>query len=86
MNRYLIIVFMFFNLLLFSSCSTYNSIVPSFMEIGSSEPEIIKNENPEKKQELLRKKAELEKLENEIDILEDETGSSWSWWNPVSWF
>ena len=37
MKKYLIIIFMIFNLSFLSSCSTYNSIVPSWMEIGSSE-------------------------------------------------
>ena len=74
------------NLILISSCSTYNSVVPSWMEIGSSfEPVEINNDNEEKEKELIRKKAELNKLESEIDILEEET-SDWSWWNPFSWF
>ena len=37
MKKYLIIIFMIFNLSFISSCSTYNSMVPSWMEIGSSE-------------------------------------------------
>ena len=37
MKKFLIIFLMIFNLSFLSSCSTYNSIVPSWMEIGSSE-------------------------------------------------
>ncbi len=37
MKKFLIIILMIFNLSFLSSCSTYNSIVPSWMEIGSSE-------------------------------------------------
>ena len=85
MKKYLYIV-IFFNFLLVSSCSTYNSIVPRWMEIGSDESKEVINENPEKLNEIMRKKAELEKLENEIEMLENETGSGSSWWNPLSWF
>ena len=37
MKKNLIIALMIFNLSFLSSCSTYNSIVPNWMEIGSSE-------------------------------------------------
>ena len=85
MKKYLLIL-LFFNFLFVSSCSTYNSMVPSWMEIGSDEPKEVINENPEKLNEIIDKKAQLEKLENEIEMLEDETGTGVSWWNPFSWF
>ena len=47
MKNFLIIILMIFNLSFLSSCSTYNSIVPSWMEIGSSET-LEKAENVEK--------------------------------------
>ena len=47
MKKFLIIFLMIFNLSFLSSCSTYNSIVPSWMEIGSSET-VEKAENIEK--------------------------------------
>ena len=37
MKKFLFIIIMIFNMSLISSCSTYNSMVPSWMEIGSSE-------------------------------------------------
>ncbi len=47
MKKFLIIILMIFNLSFLSSCSTYNSIVPSWMEIGSSET-VAKVEKVEK--------------------------------------
>ena len=47
MKKFLIIFLMIFNLSFLSSCSTYNSIVPSWMEIGSSET-VEKDEKVEK--------------------------------------
>ena len=47
MKKFLIIFLMIFNLSFLSSCSTYNSIVPSWMEIGSSET-VEKEEKVEK--------------------------------------
>ena len=47
MKKFLIIFLMIFNLSFLSSCSTYNSIVPSWMEIGSSET-VAKVEKVEK--------------------------------------
>ena len=37
MKKIFIILLMIFNISLISSCSTYNSVVPSWMEIGSSD-------------------------------------------------
>ncbi len=88
MKKYFSIIIMIFCLSMTSSCSTYNSIVPNWMEIGSSSSEVEQtNEiDTEKYKELIQKRAELEKLEHEIEILEEQTDSDWSWWNPFSWF
>ena len=37
MKKFLIILLMIFNISLVTSCSTYNSMVPSWMEIGSTD-------------------------------------------------
>ncbi len=37
MKKFLIIMLMIFNISLITSCSTYNSLVPNWMEIGSSD-------------------------------------------------
>ena len=47
MKNFLIIILMIFNLSFLSSCSTYNSIVQRWMEIGSSET-VEKDEKVEK--------------------------------------
>ena len=88
MKKYFSIIIMIFCLSMTSRCSTYNSIVPNWMEIGSSSSEVEQtNEiDTEKYKELIQKRAELEKLEHEIEILEEQTDSDWSWWNPFSWF
>ena len=36
-EKFLIILLMIFNISLVTSCSTYNSMVPSWMEIGSTD-------------------------------------------------
>ena len=88
MKKNFSIILMIFCLSIISSCSTYNSIVPNWMEIGSSSNEVeqTKEIDTEKYKELIQKRAELEKLEHEIEILEEQTDSDSTWWNPFSWF
>ena len=47
MKKIFIILLMIFNISLISSWSTYNSVVPSWMEIGSSDETIETKESNE---------------------------------------
>ena len=79
-------------MILSSSCSTYNSLVPDFATIGSSAaPETIKTKVEIAELKLAYDKALATATESNDSLrkaTEAYIGNSddSSWWNPLSWF
>ena len=79
-------------LIMTSSCTTYNSLVPDFATIGSSsasesvisDAELAKLKSAYDKALIQASKSNmaLRKAKEAYDVSLDES----TWWNPISWF